>query len=91
MDKLDMLDCLYASFAEKNAGNRESYKAVFTEYLENIYNQLHGNQEEITKGLCVVIQDKIEKQNKYSSYDKCLICIMAGRILQELIERECNV
>lgn len=87
MDSLDILDCLYRSFAEENPVERERYRYVFSDWIENIYKKLQGNQEEIINGVSDLLQEKIEKQEKYSGKEICIICIMAGKLLQEIIDR----
>lgn len=87
MDSLDILECLYMTYAEQDAKNREAYHSVFYEWIENIYKQLKGNQEEIIKGVSDLLQSRIEKQTKYSGKDICIICMQAGRMLQEVIDR----
>ncbi len=43
MDSLELIECLYMSFAEPNGSNRETYRAVFRDWIENIYNTVDGN------------------------------------------------
>lgn len=88
MDSLELIECLYMSFAEPNGSNRETYRAVFRDWIENIYNTVDGNQEEVINGVSETIQNKIEKQSKYSGKEVVIACIMAGRILQEIIDEQ---
>ena len=86
MDKLDMIECLYKSFAETD----EAARTVFRDYMENIYKQLDGNQEKIIDGLASYMQERIDRQDKYEGKDIIIACIMAGRILQEVIDSNCK-
>ncbi len=88
MEKLDMIECLYMAFAEKDTVNRECYRRVFLDYIGNIYKELNGNQEKIISGLSEYLQERIEKQDKYSDSDIVIACIMAGKMLQETIRGE---
>lgn len=86
MDSLDMIECLYKSFTETDSQSREAYRAVFLDYLKNIYKQLNGNQEEIINGLASYMQEKIDNQDRYKGKDIIVVCLMAGRLLQEVID-----
>ena len=88
MEKLDMIECLYMTYAEKDTASRESYRGVFLDYIGNIYKQLNGNQEKIISGLAEYLQERIEKQDKYNGSDVVIACIMAGKMLQETIRGE---
>lgn len=88
MQGLDMIECLYMTFAEKDTASRESYRSVFLDYIGNIYKELNGNQEEIISGLSKYLQERIEKQDKYNGSDVVIACIMAGKMLQETISGE---
>jgi len=88
MDGLGMIECLYMSWAEKEPKSREDYRAVFYAYLENIYTALQGDQELIMGILSEKLREKIEQERKYNDKDIIIACIMAGKILQEIIDEQ---